>query len=100
MGDTARATPAGLISLVPADSPSRWCWSGRGDSLHIYLKPGLVTRREHLGASPTRHDQVWVGRNQLRPVSDKLAYHAVLMHVCNHGIQGWDLSRSLDQGLA
>ncbi len=36
--------PAVSISLVPAGSPSRWRWSGRADSLHIYLEPGLVAR--------------------------------------------------------
>jgi AraC family transcriptional regulator len=36
--------PAGSISLVPAGSPSLWRWSGRKDSLHIYLEPGLVER--------------------------------------------------------
>jgi AraC family transcriptional regulator len=36
--------PAGAISVIPAGSPTRWRWSGRPDSLHIYLEPGLVTR--------------------------------------------------------
>jgi AraC family transcriptional regulator len=36
--------PAGAISMVPAGSPTRWRWSGRKDSLHIYLEPGLVAR--------------------------------------------------------
>jgi AraC family transcriptional regulator len=36
--------PAGSISVVPAGSPARWRWSGRNDTLHIYLEPGLVTR--------------------------------------------------------
>jgi AraC family transcriptional regulator len=36
--------PAGAISVIPAGSPARWRWSGRPDSLHIYLEPGLVTR--------------------------------------------------------
>ena len=36
--------PAGSISLVPAGSPSLWRWSGRKDTLHIYLEPGLVGR--------------------------------------------------------
>jgi AraC family transcriptional regulator len=36
--------PAGAISLVPACSPSLWRWSGRADTLHIYLEPGLVAR--------------------------------------------------------
>ncbi len=36
--------PAGSISLVPAGSPARWRWSGRKDSLHIYLEPDLVAR--------------------------------------------------------
>jgi AraC family transcriptional regulator len=36
--------PAGSISLVPAGSPVQWRWSGRSDSLHIYLEPELVAR--------------------------------------------------------
>jgi AraC family transcriptional regulator len=36
--------PAGSISVIPASSPVRWRWSGRKDSLHIYLEPGLVAR--------------------------------------------------------
>jgi AraC family transcriptional regulator len=36
--------PAGAISVIPAGSPARWRWSGRPDSLHIYLEPGLVTQ--------------------------------------------------------
>ena len=36
--------PAGSIMLVPAGSPARWRWSGRKDSLHIFLEPGLVAR--------------------------------------------------------
>jgi AraC family transcriptional regulator len=36
--------PAGSISVVPAGSPSLWRWSGRKDSLHIYLDPALVAR--------------------------------------------------------
>jgi AraC family transcriptional regulator len=36
--------PAGAISLVPAGSPAVWRWSGRKDTLNVYLKPGLVER--------------------------------------------------------
>ena len=36
--------PAGAISVIPAGSPARWRWSGRPDTLHIYLEPGFVTR--------------------------------------------------------
>ena len=36
--------PAGSISLVPAGSPALWRWSGRKDTLNIYLEPGLVER--------------------------------------------------------
>jgi AraC family transcriptional regulator len=35
---------AGSISLVPAGSPARWHWSGRNDTLHVYLEPELVAR--------------------------------------------------------
>src|SRR5262249_47605098 len=48
--------PAGSISVVPAGIPTRWRWSGRKDSLHIYLEPGLVARvaAEAFGLDPTR----------------------------------------------
>jgi AraC family transcriptional regulator len=36
--------PAGAISVVPAGSPALWRASGRRDTLHIYLEPGLVAR--------------------------------------------------------
>ena len=36
--------PAGSISVVPAGSTALWRWSGRKDSLHIYLEPDLVAR--------------------------------------------------------
>jgi AraC family transcriptional regulator len=42
--------------MVPAGSPSRWRWSGRKDSLHIYLEPDLVARvaAEAFGLDPAR----------------------------------------------
>jgi AraC family transcriptional regulator len=48
--------PAGSISVIPAGSPVRWRWSGRKDSLHIYLEPGLVARvaAESFGLDPSR----------------------------------------------
>ena len=48
--------PAGSIVLVPAGTPARWRWSGRKDSLHIYLEPGLVERvaAEAFGLDPAR----------------------------------------------
>ena len=36
--------PAGSISVLPAGSRALLRWSGRIDSLHIYLEPGLVER--------------------------------------------------------
>ena len=36
--------PAGSIVMVPAGSPARYRWSGRMDTLNIYLEPGLVGR--------------------------------------------------------
>jgi AraC family transcriptional regulator len=36
--------PAGAIMLVPSGTPAQWRWSGRKDSLHIYVEPGLVAR--------------------------------------------------------
>jgi AraC family transcriptional regulator len=48
--------PAGSIVLVPAGSPTLWRWSGRNDTLHIYLEPGLVARvaAEAFGLDPAR----------------------------------------------
>ncbi|MBV8316002.1 MAG: hypothetical protein JOZ53_13755, partial [Planctomycetaceae bacterium] len=48
--------PAGSISVVPAGSPARWRSSGRKDSLHIFLEPGLVARvaAEAFGLDPAR----------------------------------------------
>src|SRR5205807_139662 len=36
--------PAGSIAVVPAGTTALWRWSGRKDSLHVYLEPGLVAR--------------------------------------------------------
>jgi hypothetical protein len=36
--------PAGSIVLVPAGRPGRVRWSGRGDTLHVFLKAGLLAR--------------------------------------------------------
>ena len=48
--------PAGSITLIPAGSTSQWQWSGRKDSLHIYLEPELVTRsrRRSLRTRPSK----------------------------------------------
>jgi AraC family transcriptional regulator len=48
--------PAGAISVVPAGSPALWRSSGRRDTLHIYLEPGLVARvaAEAFGLDPAR----------------------------------------------
>jgi AraC family transcriptional regulator len=48
--------PAGAISLLPAGCTARWRWSGRNDTLHIYLEPGLVARvaAEAFGLDPAR----------------------------------------------
>jgi len=36
--------PAGAISLMPTGSPTLWQWSGRADTLLIFLDPKLVAR--------------------------------------------------------
>jgi AraC family transcriptional regulator len=36
--------PTGAILVIPAGCPARWRWSGRSDTLHIFLEPGLVRR--------------------------------------------------------
>ena len=61
--------PAGSIPVVPAGSPARWRWSGRNDSLHIFLEPGLVARvaAEAFGLDPARwrcrRSTAWTSRN-------------------------------------
>jgi AraC family transcriptional regulator len=48
--------PAGSIVLVPAGTPARYRWSGRMDTLNVYLQPGLVARvaAETFGLDPAR----------------------------------------------
>src|SRR5262249_62405605 len=48
--------PAGAISVVPAGCPFLWRWSGRKDSLHIYLEQDLIGRvaAEALGLDSAR----------------------------------------------
>jgi AraC family transcriptional regulator len=48
--------PAGAILVVPAGSPTLWRWSGTFHSLHIFLKPGLVSRiaAEEFDLDPAR----------------------------------------------
>jgi AraC family transcriptional regulator len=36
--------PAGSILVIPAGIPVRWRWTGRNDSLHVSLEPGLVAQ--------------------------------------------------------
>ena len=36
--------PPGSILVVPAGSSTRYRWSSHSDSLHVFLKPGLVAR--------------------------------------------------------
>ena len=56
--DVDRHVPAsaGSISIIPAGSTSRWCWSGRKDSLHVFLEPGLIARvaAESFDLDPSR----------------------------------------------
>jgi transposase InsO family protein len=56
--------------------------------------PNLVA-----GLSVTRPDQVWVADITYVRVREEFVYLAVLMDVFTRGIRGWELSRSLDQGL-
>lgn len=36
--------PSGSLIMVPAGSSARYRWSGRSDSLHVFLQPDLVAR--------------------------------------------------------
>ena len=55
-GEAARPAPRRIDPGDPAGSPARWRWSGRKDSLHIYLEPDLVARvaAEAFGLDPAR----------------------------------------------
>jgi AraC family transcriptional regulator len=48
--------PAGSILFVPAGSRARFRWSSHSDSLHVFLKPGLVERvaAEEFDRDPAR----------------------------------------------
>jgi AraC family transcriptional regulator len=48
--------PAGSLCVIPAGTRALWRWTGRLDSLHIYLEPGLVERvaAEAFGLDPAR----------------------------------------------
>jgi putative transposase len=65
------------------------------DSDHPFLRyPNLVAE-----LSVTRPDQVWVADITYVRVRAEFVYLAVLMDVFTRAIRGWELSRSLDQGL-
>jgi len=65
------------------------------DSRHDFLRyPNLV---EHLKV--TRPDQVWVADITYVRLREELVYLAVLMDVFTRRVRGWELGRSLDQGL-
>jgi putative transposase len=65
------------------------------DSDHPFPRyPNLVA-----GLSVTRPDQVWVADITYVRVRAEFVYLAVLMDVFTRVIRGWELSRSLDQGL-
>jgi AraC family transcriptional regulator len=51
-----RPPPAGAVSLLPAGTPAVWRWSGRKDTLNVYLEPGLIERvaTEVFGLDPAR----------------------------------------------
>ena len=65
------------------------------DSNHAFPRyPNLVA-----DLSVTRPDQVWVADITYVRVHSEFVYLAVLMDVFTRVIRGWELSRSLDQGL-
>jgi len=65
------------------------------DSRHDFPRyPNLVERLE-----VTRPDQVWVADITYVKLRDEFVYLAVVMDVFTRRIRGWELGRSLDQGL-
>ena len=65
------------------------------DSNHPFPRyPNLVA-----DLNVTRPDQVWVADITYVRVRSEFVYRAVLMDVFTRVIRGWELSRSLDQGL-
>jgi transposase InsO family protein len=65
------------------------------DSRHDF--PRYSNLVEHLEV--TRPDQVWVADITYVRLRDEFVYLAVLMDVFTRRIRGWELGRSLDQGL-
>jgi len=65
------------------------------DSRHDFPRyPNLVERLE-----VTRPDQVWVADITYVRLQEEFVYLAVLMDVFTRRVRGWELGRSLDQGL-
>ena len=65
------------------------------DSRHDFPRyPNLVERLE-----VTRPDQVWVADITYVKLREEFVYLAVLMDVFTRRVRGWELGRSLDQGL-
>jgi AraC family transcriptional regulator len=48
--------PLGSMTIIPAGYPSRWRWSGSGESTHILVEPRLLARvaAEALNLNPDR----------------------------------------------
>jgi transposase InsO family protein len=65
------------------------------DSRHDF--PRYSNLVEHLEV--TRPDQIWVADITYVRLRDEFVYLAVLMDVFTRRIRGWELGRSLDQGL-
>jgi putative transposase len=65
------------------------------DSSHPYPRfPNLVE-----GLEVTRPDQVWVADITYVRLREEFVYLAVVMDVFTRRVRGWELGRSLDQGL-
>jgi transposase InsO family protein len=65
------------------------------DSRHDFPRyPNLVE-----GLAVTRPDQVWVADITYVRLREEFVYLAVLMDVFTRRVRGWELGRSLDQGL-
>jgi transposase InsO family protein len=65
------------------------------DSRHDFTRyPNLVERLE-----VTRPDQVWVADITYVRLREEFVYLAIVMDVFTRRVRGWDLGRSLDQGL-
>jgi AraC family transcriptional regulator len=92
--------PAGSILVIPAGIPVRWRWTGRNDSLHVSLEPGLVAHvaAESFDLDPARVAVPPVDQLHLPPL--RAAMGAVDAELTGGGAGGSLAAESLANVLA